>query len=189
MHGSRASSAARRRRARRRARAPHARARAPAVPFLNRVAQASRHVDRRLRAPDRVRLARAPPRAASTAAVDALELGEQHEGLCAQRVRSRLREQLGRRSCARGSTRRPRDAREPRRALGDARSSRALGGRQPERLLGELRRDGAGAAIAGQRRGRSSSDRGHLCVRRVGRRARGDGRARAGRRRCRAIRA
>ena len=65
-----------------------------------------------------------------------LELGEEEEGLCAQRAALRLGQQIVRRSLARASIRLQRDAHEPRRApAGDARRARpaASGGARARR--------------------------------------------------------
>ena len=85
-------------------------------------------------------------------AVDALELGEKHERLGAQRADLRLGQQVGRdRPGARplaGGLVRPSGRQRPPMAL-VVRVRR----RQPERLLGELGRDGRRAAIGRQPRG------------------------------------
>ena len=115
-------------------------------------------------------------------AVDALELGEEDESLGAQRADLGLGQQVGRdRAGARplpgGVMRTRRGERSPMALVARLRR------RQPERLLGELGRDRRRAAIGREPRGVVEHS-GDVGVGRVRRRARGDGRGGAGRRRC-----
>ena len=149
-------------------------------PFLKRVAHARRQWMTDLSAGPRRRLAQRFLEQRDRT-VDALELGEEDEGLGAQRADLRLGQQLGRdRPRARplpGRLMRPGRRQRPATAL-VARVRR----RQPERLLGELGRDGRRAAIGRQRRGVVERPRRRRRRARPST-ARGDGRGGAGRRR------